>query len=99
MANKEELFQFLDQHVFEPILRANPDHYAEKDRSMLANVQQKTKTERDRYQHYPNAEKIRQMYEDDLHSENAKSVNEHLRHLKLPILADVKTEFLKRADQ
>lgn len=37
------------------------------------------------------------MYKSDLSSENAREVNAKLKRLNLPILADVKDEFLKLA--
>ncbi|MGI8771110.1 MAG: hypothetical protein ACR2JE_06720 [Acidobacteriaceae bacterium] len=97
MASKDELVRFLDRHVFEPILRASPDRYGEHDRSLLEDVQKRTRTEQERFHKYPSAEKVREMYQDDLSSEKARKVNAHLKQLKLPILADVKDEFLKLA--
>jgi hypothetical protein len=98
MANKSELVHFLDEHVFHPILNARPGKYPEKDRKMLSDVQERTRTEQERYRKYPSAAEVRKMYMDDLHSENAREVNRHLKHLGLPILADVQDQFLKLAD-
>jgi hypothetical protein len=46
MANKQELVHFLEQHVFNPILRAKPDDYSERDRAALEHVQKSTESER-----------------------------------------------------
>lgn len=97
MANKSELIRFLDRRVFDPILHVRPNKYSEVERRDLEDVQKRTRTEQERYHHYPSAEKIREMYLGDLSSENARPVNSKLKKLKLPILADVKEEFLKLA--
>ncbi len=99
MANKTELARFLDQHVFEPILKADASKHSGDERNELEDVQRRTEAEKDRYHHYESAEKIVQMYKDDLTSEKAKAVNAKLKRLKLPILADVKEEFLKLAGE
>ena len=98
MADKQELTRFLDRHIFEPILRADASHYSEHDRELLADVQKRTRTEQERFHNYPSAQKLIEMYKDDLHSEKAHKVNAELKRLKLPILADVKDEFLKLAE-
>jgi hypothetical protein len=56
-------------------------------------VQDRTRSEKDRYHHYGSAEEVIRMYQDDLHSENARPVNERLKKLGLPRLVDVKEEF------
>lgn len=96
MASKSELLRFLDQHVFDPILQAKPNSHDEND---LKEVQQKTRAEKERFHNYPSANEVVAMYKDDLSSEKAKPVNAKLKHLKLPILADVKDEFLKLAGE
>lgn len=47
MANREELLHFLDQHVFDPILRASADRYSEGDREKLKDVQDRTRSEKE----------------------------------------------------
>lgn len=97
MANKSELVEFLDRRVFNPILKANASGRSEHERKELEDVQDRTRTEQDRYHHYPSAEKVVEMYKSDLSSENAREVNAKLKRLDLPILADVKDELLKLA--
>lgn len=97
MANKEELVRFLDHKVFEPILKASPEGRSDSEKRDLEEVQDKTRTEQDRFHHYPSAEKVMQMYQDDLSSEPARKVNAKLKRLNLPILADVEDEFKKLA--
>ena len=97
MANKSELVEFLDRRVFNPILRADGSGRSEHEKKELEEVQEKTRTEQERYHGYPSAAKLVEMYRSDLSSENAKSVNAKLKRLKLPILADVKDDFMKLA--
>ncbi len=97
MASQSELLHFLDQHVFDPILNAGKRSGHEQ--KELEDVQNRTVAERERFQNYPSAEKIVEMYKDDLHSEKVKEVNSELQRLHLPILADVKDDLLKLAGQ
>jgi hypothetical protein len=97
MANKAELVRFLDQHVFNPILHAKPNSHG--DSKALEDAQRRTEAEKDRFHHYGSADEVVRMYKDDLHSEKAKKVNAELKRLKLPILADVREEFLKLAGE
>ena len=97
MASKEDLVRFLDQRVFDPILKASPDKYNQKQQEDLRYVQDRTRSEKERYAKYGSADEVVRMYKDDLNSENAKPVNNRLRELGLPRLVDVKDEFEKRA--
>lgn len=97
MANKTELVEFLNRRVFDPILRAGTSGRSEHEKKELEEVQEKTRTEQQRFRDYPSAEKVVEMYRSDLHSENAKPVNAKLKRLDLPILADVEDEFMKLA--
>jgi hypothetical protein len=97
MASKDVLVRFLDERVFDPILRASPDKYSGKEQDDLKYVQDRTRSEKERYHGYGSADQVVQMYKDDLHSENAKPVNERLKKLGLPRLEDVKDEFEQKA--
>jgi hypothetical protein len=98
MANKQQLLHFLDQHVFNPILKASPKSKSEADLQKLKDVQDKTRTEQERFHHYSSARDIVDNYKSDLHSKAARRVNQELESLKLPTLPSVKEEFLKLAD-
>ena len=97
MAGKSELVAFLDRRVFEPILRApkRTGHEGEE----LQDVQRRTRDEQARFHGYPTAEKVVEMFKDDLHSEKARPVNARLKRLHLPVLADVREEFIKLAGE
>jgi hypothetical protein len=99
MPNKTELLRFLDHRVFNPILHASPDRYSQADRKKLQDVQDRTKSEKDRFHHYGSAADIIQNFRSDLDSTTAKRVNWELDRLKLPTLPSVKSEFLKMAGE
>ena len=98
MANKQQLLHFLDQHVFNPILKASPKGKSDADERKLKDVQDKTRSERDRFHHYSSAREIVDNYKSDLHSKAAHKVNQELEALSLPTLPSVKDEFLKLAE-
>jgi hypothetical protein len=97
MANKQQLLHFLDQHVFNPILKASPEGKSEGQQRKLKDVQDKTRSEQERFRHYPNAREIVANYKSDLHSKTAHRVNQELDALHLSTLPSVKEEFLKLA--
>jgi hypothetical protein len=97
MANKAELLKYLDQHVFDPILKASADKYSGADKRKLEDVQERTRSEKERFHHYSSAKEITDNYKSDLHSSTAKRVNSELDKLKLPTLPSVKQEFLRIA--
>jgi hypothetical protein len=97
MANKQELLHFLDQHVFNPILKASAKSDSDADAPKLKDVQDRTRSERERFHHYSSAREIVDNYKSDLHSKTAHRVNQELEALKLPTLPSVRDEFLKLA--
>jgi hypothetical protein len=99
MANKSELLRFLDQHVFNPILKANESHYSDADKKKLQHVQDRTKTEKERFAHYGSAQDIVDNFKSDVHSAAAKHVNQELERLKLPTLPSVREDFLQLAGE
>lgn len=99
MANKQELLRFLDRRVFDPILNASPEHYGLADRRKLEDVQDRTRSEKERFHHYASAREIIDNYKSDLHSSTAKRVNSELEHLKLPTLPSIKKDFLDAAGE
>ena len=95
MAGKQELLDFLDKHVFLRILHASEHNLGTKEREDLEDLKKRTQDEMGRFHGYDSAEKIVQMYKDDLHSEKAKPINARLQDHNLPRLVDVRDEFLK----
>ena len=99
MASKQELLDFLDKHVFLRILHASEHDLGTKQREDLEDLKKRTGDEMGRFHGYDSAEKIVQMYKDDLHSPHAVPVNARLQDHNLPRLVDVKDEFLKLAGE
>ena len=97
MANKEELVRFLDERVFDRVLQASPNDYTGRKQDDLKYVQDRTRSEKERYHHYASAEEVVRMFQDDLHSANARPVNNKLKALGLPRLVDVKEEFERKS--
>jgi TonB family protein len=64
----------------------------------LKDVQDKTRSEQDRFRRYYSARDIVENYKSDLHSKTARRVNQELEALRLPTLSSVKDEFLRLAD-
>ena len=98
MANKTDLLRFLDSKVFNPILKADAGGYGEADKKKLRDVQDRTKSEKERFHHYRSAQEVIENYKSDLHSSTAKRVNKELEKLKLPTLPSIRNEFLKKAE-
>jgi hypothetical protein len=99
MASKQHLLDFLDRHVFDPILRASASGYSEADQKKLKDVQDRTRSEKERFRGYANAGEVIENFKRDLHSEPAKRVDRELEHLKLPTLPSVRDQFLKEAGE
>lgn len=65
----------------------------------LKDLQKTTKSTQKSYHEYESAEKVQQMFRDDLSSDAAQDVHRQLRDLGLPTLNDVKPEFERLADK
>ena len=62
-------------------------------------MQDRTRSEKERFRTYANAQEVIDNYKSDLHSSTAKRVNAELEHLKLPTVPSVEDEFLKTAGE
>lgn len=96
---KRKLVDYLDEKAFQPVLRAKPDDYPEGNRAKLADVQRATQSEAKRFQEYDSAEKVVDMYRDDLSSSRAKEIHRELRDLGLPTIEQVRDGFEKLAQE
>lgn len=95
---REKLVDLLDRKVFRPILDASPDRYSGADRERFEDVREKTERTREKYRkEYGSAEKVYEMYRNDLSSEPAQRVTHDSHRLDLPALEDVKDEFAELA--
>src|ERR1700712_2760147 len=95
--HKRELLTFVEREAFDPVLHARPDGRSDADKAKLAEVQDKTRAEIDRYRGYASAEDLVTNFKRDLHSDAAKKVHADLRHLKLPTIADIRDAFEAKA--
>ncbi len=92
---REKLLEFLNKKAFDPILEKSKDDYDSEDKKRkLEDVQQSTKNEKERFQQYDTPEEVRENYLSDLSSDAAEEINEELKDLDLPRLAQFKKEFL-----
>jgi hypothetical protein len=96
---RQELVDLLNEKVFNPILDASPDKYkSDADRQKLEDLQSTTRSTQESYEkRYKTAEKVVEMYRDDLSSDSAEKVQKASRELGLPTLDDVKGQFEKKA--
>ncbi|MCW8195911.1 hypothetical protein F6455_14040 [Proteobacteria bacterium 005FR1] len=85
---QKKLFEVPDKGAFQPVLNTNESDVPENKRDKLQHVKRATESERHRFRSYESAEKMYQMYRDDLSSGAAESVNRDLEDLDLPKLAD-----------
>jgi hypothetical protein len=94
---KSELLSLVERSAFDPVLRAKPDGRSEADKATLAELQDKTRAEIDRYRAYDSAEDLLTNFKRDLHSTAAKKVHADLRRLDLPTIEDIRDEFEAKA--
>ena len=94
---KTQLFELLDKGTFQPVLRKREDEVPQSKLDKLKHVKRATESERERFQRYPSAEKLYQMYRSDLSSQAAESVNRDLQDLDLPVLADCQRQMEQAA--
>ena len=99
MASKSELLDLLDKHVFHPTLNAKPERYDEKQRKELRELQRRTEEEKARFHGYDSAERIVDVFREEIGSETARPMNARLKDLGLPTLPDVREQFLRLAGE
>ena len=92
---REELLKFLNQKVFDPILRALPEDYESEDlKKKLSNVKRHTESEKHLFHEFQTAEEVKKNYLANMDFRTAKKIDHELDELKLPSLPKVKDEFL-----
>lgn len=97
---RKELLKFLNQKVFDPILRALPEDYKSEDlKGKLSNVKRRTESEKHLFHEFQTAEEVKKNYLADLDFRTAKKIDHELDELKLPSLTKVKEEFLRLCEK
>jgi hypothetical protein len=99
-SQREQLVNFINRKVFDPILNANPDKYGDDERKDLQYVQDKTKKDKERFEkEYTSADDVKENYLNDVSSEPAQKVDRKLKELDLPSLPKYKDEFEELCDR
>lgn len=96
---KEQLVDFLEQHAFQPVLRAKESAVPKGKQEELKDLQDRTRTEIERFHNYRTAEDVVTNYRRDLHSRKAQEVQARLKALDLPTLPDVRDDFEALAEK
>jgi Tfp pilus assembly protein PilO len=97
---REELLKFLNQKVFDPILRALPEDYESQDlKRKLNDVKTRTESEKHLFHEFQTAEEVKKNYLADLDFRIARKIDHELDELKLPSLPKVKDEFLRLCEK
>ncbi|HBR21345.1 MAG TPA: hypothetical protein DD713_02050 [Nitrospiraceae bacterium] len=97
---REELLKFLNQKVFDPILRALPEDYKSEDlKKKLNDVKRRTESEKHIFHEFQTAEQVKKNYLADLDFRTARKTDYELGELKLPSLPQVKDEFLRLCEK
>lgn len=93
---KQQLLDFINKKAFDPILKANPNKFNEKDRESFEDVRRKTESEKKQFnEDYTTADEIKKNYLSNVRSKAAKKVNEQLEKLGLPTMPEHKDEFME----
>lgn len=98
-ASKQRLIRLLSRKAWHPVLRASPKKFSESGQKLLAHLQKKTETQKERYSRYKGAGEVRQEFQDGLSSQPARETEADLRRLKLPVQAGLADEFFRLADK
>ncbi len=97
---RDELVRFLDEKVFDPILRASPDRFSGTERRRYEDVRRSTENEKHRYHDdYKTAQSVKENYLSDLGSETGKKKTAELESLHLPTLPQIHDDFLKLCEK
>jgi Tfp pilus assembly protein PilO len=97
---REELLKFLNQKVFDPILRALPEDYESQDlKRKLNDVKTRTESEKHLFHEFQTAEEVKKNYLADLDFRIDRKIDHELDELKLPSLPKVKDEFLRLCEK
>jgi hypothetical protein len=98
---REQLLRFLDDHVFQPALGAQPLAYTTaEDQKLLKAVQKRVHESRTRYvADYPSAADIKGNFIQDLHSKPGQALASDMWQLKLTRFEDIQPAFLALCHQ
>lgn len=91
---KDELINFLERKVFDPVLEKPPEKYPPEEREKLERVQEATDRAKHRYYcDYESATEVYEHFRDDLRSDKGREIQQLSRELGLPSFQDVAAGF------
>lgn len=98
---REQLVDFLDKRVFDPILDTSDDEFSsDKQKETFRHVRRSTESEKHRFhEEYTNAEDVKNNYLSDLSSDTGERITRESHELGLPTLPDVHDEFVQLCDK
>lgn len=99
MDKKRKLISLIHFRAWSPVLKATAKDYSASDQKKLKRVQEKTLTQKERYNNYKSAEEVRQRFHEDLRSKAAKRTNADLESLGLPTQPDIADTVFELADK
>lgn len=95
---RKQLVDFLERRAFDPVMKASPEGRSDGEKRKLADVQEATKAEIERFRDYGSAREVVDNFRQDLSSEPAKKIHSELKALDLPVITELKDEFEKKAE-
>ncbi|KMQ51776.1 hypothetical protein CHISP_1272 [Chitinispirillum alkaliphilum] len=93
---KQQLLDFLDSKIFDPVLEALPEQYStEREKKMLIDVQEIARYEKDHY-HFQlmSAKEIKEEYLKEVSRDGGGRISRELEDLELPKLHLFREQFL-----
>jgi len=98
--NRQQLVDFINKKLFDPILKAKPDKLKEEDKKILEDIQRKTEDEKRKFNEvYTTAKEVKENYLDNVRSKPAAKLNDQLEKFKLPTMPQHKDEFLELCEK
>jgi hypothetical protein len=96
--NRDRLLAFLDDHFFDPVVKASPYDYPDEPlQRRLRDAQSAVRSMKSLYVHSTSGKDVVQSFRSDLQSDAVRRVDAALRELGLPALGDLEQEFLQLA--
>lgn len=91
---KKLLTDFINKKAFNPILKARPEKFSDKELEEFEEVKRKTENEKKNFEKYASTEEMKRNYLSNVRSKSAAKVNDQLKKLGLPTMPEHKYEFM-----
>jgi hypothetical protein len=96
---KKELINFINKRLFDPIIKAKPGKFDEKEQQEFDEVKRKTENEKKNFEAYGSADEIKKNYLSNVRSKAAAKVNDQLKKFDLPTMPEHKDEFMQLCEK